>query len=352
LIGSIGFINTTAYWTSLAGVPRINEDHWDACQLSLVSNIALKLIERPVSVLASLLASKRCPIANTLQSFKGNRSTGVLRFSNKTLADRVICVGLKPGLLAGDFLEFALCRFGLLLLKVLTAMLELAAVIIHSLTAELFAIAVNSQVDYSKIATQNIVNILRLRSFDLAGGEQVEIAVDQGKVAFSPLALEKFLLTLPANIRDALATFDCPDRDLVQINIPPQDTAIESNRSVWLESTFRLAVNFIAVNHFRDATHNNLSGKVELLTNNVVNQFVERDPGKPFVLPRLLRDVIAGSVGRLKCLFESIKLLMCWLKLYLGSEFHAFDYTTTINTLKGAAFLSPVNGGVSSGIFL
>ena len=353
MIGSIGFINTTAYWTSLAGVPRINEDHWDACQLSLVSNIALKLIERPVSVLASLLASNRS-LTDSAQIFKSDSPLSVLRFLNKTLADRVVGITLKPGLLAGDFLEFMFCRFGLLLLKVLTAMLEFAAVIIDYLAGELLTVAINCQIDYSKITTENVVNVLRFWRLNVTGGKQVEIAFDKSEIAFSTLALKHLFLSCPANKRDALATFDRPDRDLIQVNVPLKNTTIESNRSGRFKSPSHFSVDLIAVNNLGDAADNNLSGEVELFTNVVVNQFVQRYTGKSFMLPCLFGNIVASSISRLKRLFESRELFRCWLKLDLCGEFHTRIISQFVNLLKvkEAAFLSPMNGGVSSGIFL
>ena len=61
----------------------------------LVLDELLQLVERPVCVLCPLLAPDREPVADTLEVFKSDVASGALRFLHKTLADRVVGVGLK-----------------------------------------------------------------------------------------------------------------------------------------------------------------------------------------------------------------------------------------------------------------
>jgi len=335
LIETIRFGDVTTYGTSLAGVLGINKDHWNTRQHSLVGDVLSQLIERPVSELAPLLATKPRPIANACQVLKGYRSFGDLRFLNKTLANRMVGVALKSGLLTRDFLKFTLCGFSLFLLQILAQMLMLMAVILYCFATVVFSITVGCKVHDAKIASKNIMDILRFWRFNIAGCEKIKLTMDKNKITFPSLTLKKFFLALTTCIRDTLTTIDRPYRNIVQIDIPFENAVIKSNRSMWLKGAPCLAVDFVRIGNLRDDANNDLRGKWKSLTNIVIGQFVERELTKDLLCPCLLRDVVASGIRNLKCSFERTCLIWRRLKSNFRCQFHVYDYTAFVNMLKG-----------------
>ena len=347
---TIGFINATTHGAGLTGVSGINKDHRNTHSFSLVADVLTQLVERPVSVLASLLATNRC-LTNTAQIFQSDSAVSVLRFSNKLFTDRVVSVGLEPGLPTGKFLEFALSGLRTVALKVTATMFIFAPVVLDFLTAKLFSVAVGCNIYYTKINTEKSVNVNRFGSFNIACGEQIKLAINKTQVAFAALLQEQFHLARTCGEPDSLPPANRPNRDGHFVNLPGQDTVVKRNRSMWLKSALCFVVNFVSICHLGDRAHHDLSGELKHLLDDVISKFVQWELAKSLSLPSLFTDVVASSVGYLKRLLEHISLFHCREELDFRCEFHNYNYITILKR-KETAFLSSLKDGVSSGNFL
>lgn len=97
---AVGFLAVAAFGTGSAGVPGIDHDHGDTCQLGLVLDEATQLEECPTGELVpSVSASSRYPIANTCQVFQADSAIGALGGCHDLLGDAVVLVLAEPGFL-------------------------------------------------------------------------------------------------------------------------------------------------------------------------------------------------------------------------------------------------------------
>ncbi len=95
---TIVFINTATDRAGATGILWIDQDYRHTSSFCLVLDKVTQLKERPVAMLAPLLAANRYPVTNALQVFQGNCASGALRFLNKPLTDHVVDIGLETKL--------------------------------------------------------------------------------------------------------------------------------------------------------------------------------------------------------------------------------------------------------------
>ena len=339
---TIGFIDVTADRAGARGVPGIDREHRDTRSLSFVLDKATQLEERPVAMLASLLAANGS-LTDTLEIFQGNTPMSVLRFLNKPLADRVVCVCLETGLTAREFAELTLCRLCTLTLKIAAAVLVLATVAFYPLTAEVLAVAIRGKVDNAKVDAEHILYVDRYGFFDVAGGEQVELIVDIDKVALSPLALQKFPLSLSANERDAQAPCDSPDRNFEGLHAVGEDAVVKCDRTQRSEGALRPVVELVSIGNLGNAAHNDLSRERKFLSHIMVGKFVEWKLAKGFMLPRLIADVVTGTIGNHHRRLEGGSLIGIVKEFDFRREFHTLNIEHNfyfVNILKGGKRVS------------
>ena len=143
---TVCFINTATNRTSARSVPGVNQNNRNTSASSLVFDAGTKLIKRPVSVPASLLATNRC-LTNALQIFQSNASLSVLRLFYKPLTNYVVDVRLKSGLLPGQSLEFALSRFCVFALKAAATMLVFPAIFVNYLAAKNLSVTISCKMN-------------------------------------------------------------------------------------------------------------------------------------------------------------------------------------------------------------
>ena len=107
---SVAFVNMSTCRAGVRGVTRVTRAHWHASQPCLVLDHGTELEERPAMQRGSLSATNRYPFADTAQVFESDPASGVFRSSHNAFADRVVGVGGKAVLFAGQILEAAARR--------------------------------------------------------------------------------------------------------------------------------------------------------------------------------------------------------------------------------------------------
>ena len=319
---TIGFINTPTLRTSPAGITRVNEEHPHSYSFGLVSDVLAQLIERPVTMLASLLATYNRSLADARQIFQGDGSASVYCFFNKMFADLVVGVLLEACLLSRQFLEFTFGGSGLLLLQILSAMLELPAIVLDRLTAKILPVAVGGQIDDAQVYSQHAFKIDWLRSFLLTRGEQVELAFDVAQVTFPALALQQFKLSPAGREGDPHPTVYRPEADFLPFQMVGQDATIKGNRSLWLERAPDFPVDLIGIRNLREAPDDDLGAQREHLPRVSIRQLVQLELTERIVFPRLRANVIAGSIRHFECFAKRVRLIGRRQEFQLGDQLH------------------------------
>lgn len=349
LTDAIGFINTSALWTSPARIPWIHQDHRDACALGFVRDEFTKLIERPVAVPASLRASNLC-LAEPAQVLEGHSPTSVLRLLNKLLADHVIGVFLKTRLFSRELPKFAFGGLRAFLLKIGAAVLEDASMAIDFRTFEGFAFVVGRQIHDPQIHAHYTFDFHWLVSLHFTGRQKIETTLPHAQVALPSHATQEFHLLLATSERNLLTTFHGPDRDFHFVEMIRKDAAVVCYRSVRLESALGFAIKFVGIRDFRDATHRDLSAQLKYLPHRAIGQSMQRELMKGVVFPSLIAEIVAGIIGSFQSPFQQMRLMRRRKEFQLSSEFQSGwvrqNHRTNVpyNNLsdkKGAAFPLP-----------
>jgi hypothetical protein len=341
---TIGFINTATLRTSPGRISRINENQGNTHAFGFVGDVLAELIERPVTMLASLRAANRS-LADTAQVFQSDSPTSVLRFLNKPFTDRVIGMLLETCLLSREFFEFAFGRLGLFFLQVLSAMLKYTSIPLYIRPAEVLPIGIGSDIHNAQVHPENAFHVNRFGCFNVARGKQIELVLYKAKIALPALSTQEFHLPFSSSKPDALAACESPNRHFHFFEIIGKDTVIKSNCTMRLENALSHAIRFISIGHFGDTTHNHLGGQWKAITDIPISQFVQRELPQCFALPTPFADVITSLVGSLKRLFEKLRLVWRRKEFYLGSQFHKqivslFQYIEK----KGGRFLPAASG--------
>ena len=319
---TIGFINTPTLRTSPAGITRVNEDHPHPYSFGLVSDVLAQLIERPVTMLASLLATYNRSLADARQIFQGDGSASVYCFFNKLFADLVVGVLLEACLLSRQFLEFTFGGSGLLLLQILSAMLELPASVLDRLTAKILSVAVGGQVDDAQVYAQYTCKVDWLRRFHLTRGEQVELAFEAAQVAFPALALQQFKLSPAGRKGDPYPAVYGPDGHFLPFEMVGQDPTIEGDRSLCLERAPDVPVDLIRIRYLRDTADDHLGAQMEHLPHVSIPQLVQLELTERLVFPRLTAEGIAGTIRHFERFAKRLRLIGRRQEFQLGNQLH------------------------------
>jgi len=262
--------------TSLAGVPRINQDNRHACESRLVADELPQLTKGPIAVSCSSRFPYRRPRANMRQVFQRNRSVRAFGFLDKPLADHVVGVFLKAPLASLELAQAALGRSGSDLLQHLTAgRIPLAAA--FNLIARVgSAVRVSCQIDDAQVNPEYTLNRLLIRLWQVAHRHQVERATLVYQVAFALPVDQKRDLTIAGTERDVLPPVQRRDRHSALIREPGEDAVIESDRAIGLEGALYLAIQFVGMRNFRNAAEEQLRAQAGRFTQVVVDQALQR----------------------------------------------------------------------------
>jgi len=103
---AIAFVYMPTLGTGSARVARINRDHWNTRQFSLVLDESAKFGERPFRHLVSLSLPEPSPFADVDQVLKTDPALGVCGFLNQSLRDAMIFVRFKPAFFTGESFQF------------------------------------------------------------------------------------------------------------------------------------------------------------------------------------------------------------------------------------------------------
>jgi hypothetical protein len=334
---SIGSIHIPTLRTGPGSVARVHQDQRNPCPLRLVGNLLSQIEETPGMLLPPLAFSNRYPVPDALQILRGNPAAGVFRPLHQFLRNPMIFLPGKPPFLLAALLQQTFGRLPTLALQA-AAQLEMALSQPVDLPARvLVRIAVDSDVLHAQ------VHLRRCRSFHITGSQQA-------KVTLPALPRQQFQLPLAGGQGDPLPSPDRPNRDASSFQIISQDPAVEGNRPGGSEHARRLMIELVGVRHPGNTSHHHLGGQRVSLPHRLGSQFVQGELTKGLVLPRLLADGIAGSIGRHQRLAERVRLLGGRQEFYLRDQPHT-RIVPKFQRKGGSVSSLAASGGVSALFF-
>lgn len=319
---SVGLRDVPTPGTLPARIARVNKEHGHARSFRLILDKGPKLPKGPARELSALLPSSPRPQAYPRQVFQGDSSLRAFGKLNKFLADYVVGVAGETLLLARQLLEAASSGVRALLLEFRPESPVAMPDGVDGLAATDIPVRVGGDVLDSEVHTNNALSDERLRVFDFARGEQIELATPIYEVGFPDAGFEQLHLPFPRYERDTLTSGQSPDAHRGFVDVPRQYPVIIGNRAVRFESPLAPLVKAIGVSDFRKTPDHHLSRQSEFGLGFVVAELLKRVlPERP-LLPRYLGDAAAGCVGASKRILQDASLFLRWAELHLGHEFH------------------------------
>src|SRR5713226_5305794 len=154
-------IDVPAGQARLRCMAGINQHDWHPDTRRLVLHEGAQLSECPVGVARSLPPSNRNALADALEVFQSNSSTGVFGGAHQRLADAVVRVALEACLLPAQGLEFVFGRASLAALQVAAAVDERAPLLFNARATVDGGIGVGGDVDDAQVNTEKVLHIRR-----------------------------------------------------------------------------------------------------------------------------------------------------------------------------------------------
>lgn len=330
LTWTIGLVDMPARWTGARGVPGIDQHDWDTGALRFVGHKRQELKERPAMQNGALRLPSPHPRANVLEVFKRYSSLRALSLPNDALADRMVHILGKAGLLPGQAPEPSCCGACAFLLQPIPKPPMPIAHVLDRAAAVDGAVRVRSDIRHTQVNAEHLIHSKRLRLLKVTHGEQIPFATDQDQIGFAVAGLKQWALPRTADERDRLPPVQGPDRHRRVRQGKRQDAVIVGNRRVGPEGARGALVRFVGVSNLCQCPNGHLGRESKLLTYLRVAQPLQGKLAKGARLPGNGAEVVTRRIGRLKRALEHGGLWQRRLQFQLSNEFHVVKYSPYI----------------------
>ncbi len=271
--------------TSLTGVRWIDDHNRHACQPRLVADELPQLRKGPIAASRSFRFPYRRPRADVRQIFERNRPLRVFGFLNKTLADAMVRILLKPALTTGQPAQMAFRRETAALLEPPAQVRVPASFAFNRSPAVPFAVAIRGKVRDAQVYPKHAVDLLLVRLRHVAHGQQVEHSLVVHQVAFAFAVRQQRALMVAQTVGDILSPIDRPDRHGVSVGIPRQVAVVKGNGAVRLERAPGLPIQLVGIGNFGNAANEDLRAETERALDLMIGDLLQGDTTKFARLP-------------------------------------------------------------------
>lgn len=312
----------------LRGVSGVHEDHGYAAAFRLVVRKLLELVEAPVRSLGSVLFAPN-PLpqlsVNAFEILKGQSSLRVFGKDNQLLADPVVGIFLKPGLLLADLFKPPLCTLGSHALKDRSTLSVPLPISLNSFPRYSLAIRCHYNVSSSEVYPEHTSTRGKgFWFFYIAGGIEIPLSIPVDQITLTHLRLEQFELALPrckGNADPALS--QDPDRYCFMLEVVGEDAVIIADRSMLLEDPLSsFVIELVGIANLSDAPNCDLSAEIEEASHIGIDRVVQIKLLEDLRGPGHVTDPIAGPVTPLQSLLEKRGLSGIRKELELCDQFH------------------------------
>ncbi len=321
----VGLRDMPAIGTLSTCVARVNEEDAYARSFSLVGQKGTELPEGPARESSALLPSSPHPQAYARQILQGYSSLRAFGKLDNLFADNVVGVAGETLLFAREFLEAASGGVRALLLKLRSEPPVAMPDAVDRFPTTDIPIGVGSDILHAQIHSDDAFGYERLRVFDLARREQIELATPVHEVGFSRAGFEQLHLPLSGNKRNnlpGLIGIHRPEGYGRFAEVPRQNPVIVGDGAIRSEAPLAPLIKAVGVSDFGEAPDHHLSRQAKLILSLVVADLLKRVLPKRPLVPRSLGDTVAGRVGAGKRIFQEASLLFRRTELQLGYELH------------------------------
>ncbi len=234
-------------------------------QLGFIRDKVPQLGECPAMECRALRPASRYPRANVRQIFDGNRPLCAFGLRDNPFREIMVYPGCKAVFLPCELSQTAAAAVGALPLEFVSQAPMSVADVLDSRTRVDLPIAIDGDVCHAHVNAQHAFHVNRFGRLNLADGEQIPFAVDQGQIGFTALRVKQGPLAITAHERYGLPLVQCPDRDFLFGAIEGQNACIVGNRPKRRKDAQSLGVELVGICNLGDAAHGHLRGYIECL---------------------------------------------------------------------------------------
>jgi hypothetical protein len=336
----------------LGGIGRINVDHTNTGNRSLVVYELSELIETPRTMFMSLcLGSDRCPLSDATEIFKGYQRRGVFGFHDKFLRDAMIDISLKPSLMARKFLKMFFGTISATTLKIGFECIKFGSCLIDLLTRKHFSHRIHGYVLDSKINTENFFGYRRLVFRNFNYNAKIELFVHENQIGLPSDPVHFGSMVVTDFDRNLDPTMNGQERNRIK-SFPRKDSLVVDNRPIRIKDRLDRLISFICFTCFRNGSNRHLRGYVKLLSDISINNGLQLDFIGCMHIKSNFGHIITSCIELMHRLVESFSLLRFNYNFDFESLHHDsigiydlwFKYLTSgttqfLRTLKDAASL-------------
>lgn len=190
----------------------------------------------------------------------------------------------------------------------------------------LAAFAVCCQLHNAQVNAKNTFRDNQRRVGNTHCRQQIELAINKGKVGLALAKSKQPMLIVPANKGQFEPTVNRPNRNLLTLNIPVEDAVIKGNCARGLKRALSALVQFVGVGYFADTPHDDLSRQSRLGPLSRILRFVKRVLPECLVFPSPCADAVANSVRGLHGALQCVRLFGSDNQFYLCGKFQSISF--------------------------
>lgn len=312
------------FGANMRSTSRIDQYYWNPRKFRFILDKIPKLIESPRMVLATLRLFNPYLVANARQIFECNRSTSVFSFSHNILGDAMVNVTIEFAYFTRELLEMSFGTLSACPLEFTFEFCHLTSNFINPLSAMNDSIAINRKIDYAQIDAKGFGSFNLLGFGNIDHDTEIEYSFDEYEVCLSPDSIQAGFVVIADKDWYDDSAFECQYGYSIK-GFPSQNAWVINHSPMRFEFGLGGFISFIGFDCLGNGSNRHLSGKSELLSNIVIDKFVEENLIGFSMLKSNFSDIITGFVKSFHSGFESFELFVRSIKLNLNRQVHNID---------------------------
>ena len=349
LASAVRLVDDAAVQAGARSVAWVDGDNLNTGKPAFVFDEGTKLIKRPPAVHRSLVFSNRCPLADSLEVFKGNAACGVFGLCDDTLADGVVHDVAESSLLARETLEVPFRRLGANTLQSSAEFVLPFANGFDASTAVSLTIGIHGEIADAKINTEPVSRFdgRAIGYFDRNVEKELAIAVDE--ISLTSHTFETGTMIDSDDNGQSQTTVQGGNTHAVNTVLECVESLVEGDRAVWFEGDAFGFVPFVDLANLRDHADGVLSVQAETLSNLVVVEMLKLEFVGGTKLESSFGKPIASRIDALQSGEQSHFFLASNNHLASCHEFHYLKPNTSKTAVKQERqhFLPALKDGAS-----
>lgn len=317
----------------------------NSSQSRFVADKLAKLEEAPGIVQVSLSLSNGC-LANAAQVLESDHPRSVFGLLHNPFGYRVVDRINELPLSTRQAFQVAFRAACTTTLQVLSKLRVALPDLLNRFSAVGLAVGIGGDVGDAQVNSQNIVERLRRRFFNVHRNEEIPLASTVDKIGFTKFILQKLSLAIATHKRNLHAAIERRYRRNRLIYEETKVTDIVGNNPVSFERVIGRSVRLVGIGNLGDYPNGYLGRETKFCPQTGVDKLMQLKLPKDLMLPSNVAHVISGFVGALQRLPKLFNLRAIWFQLQLHTQFHNTNYRILVAVCQVVSGFTAVSSPV------